>query len=66
MNTTYGSGNSGRSAKLFVDYGTGFQLNQLRPITSGLSAFFSDVIVDSQNVPATGVELVSFTIGPIQ
>jgi len=61
---TFASGNNGRSANLFVDYGTGFKLNQTRSVAS-LQTRFTNLRFDSQNVPQNGVRLVRFIVGDL-
>ena len=65
ITATFGPGNAGRSATLFIDYGNGFTLSQTKTISSGETATFSDFAQDTSNVPSTGVNTVSFTIGDL-
>ncbi len=66
---TWGPGNQGRSATLDVVYGNGFTLHQARQIQPDpnnggvLAATFSNLSVDTSNVPAGGVTSVTFTVG---
>jgi len=63
ISATWGPGNSGRTATLFIDYGNGFTLHQTQVINARGQAIFRNFVPDSSNIPATGVALVSFTIG---
>ena len=64
VTATFGPYNNGRSATLTVDYGNGFSLHQSTTISNNIAAF-NNLQQDSSNVPATGVETVSFAIGDL-
>jgi hypothetical protein len=63
MLVTWGPGNNGRNATLRVVYGNGFVLQQTKTII-GSTATFSNIDTDASNVPAGGVNLVAFRVGP--
>jgi predicted small lipoprotein YifL len=65
MNVWWNPNNAGRSAKLFIDYGNGFTLQQTRTIDASGYASFRNFTVDPSNIPPTGVQTVKFTIGPL-
>jgi len=60
----FGPGNNGRSATLNIDYGNGFSLSQEKVIASN-KVTFSNLQLDSSNVPRTGIKLLEFTVGPL-
>ncbi|MCX6379262.1 MAG: hypothetical protein NT023_07250 [Armatimonadetes bacterium] len=65
----FGPGNLGRSATLDIVYGNGFELHQSRNIQpdsangNALTAKFTNLTLDTSNVPAGGVDSISLTIG---
>lgn len=65
MNVWWNPNNAGRSAKLFIDYGNGFTIQQTQIIDSKGYASFRNLVQDASNIPATGVQTVKFTIGPL-
>lgn len=69
IDATFGVGNTGRTARLDIDYGNGFTLHQTQTIATevdGLGhAHFHNFVPDSSNVPQSGLALVSFTIGDL-
>lgn len=64
VNTKYGPGNNGRATTLFVDFGTGYTESKSVTIEKS-AAFYEAVALDPQNVPATGVETVAFSVGDL-
>lgn len=63
LTATWGAGNSGRTATLDIDYGTGFKLHQERVITNN-KATFSNLTQDASNVPSSGIKSIKLSIGP--
>lgn len=63
IKATWGPGNSGRSATLFIDYGNGFTLHQTKTIDGSGNANFTNFVPDASNIPSTGIAVLSFTIG---
>jgi hypothetical protein len=62
ISATFSAGNNGRSATLTIDYGTGFVLQQTKTIANN-AVSFSDLSMDTQNVPNTGVQTIKLAIG---
>lgn len=65
MNVTWGAGNVGRKATLFIDYGNGFSIQQTQTIDANNYAAFKNLFIDPSKVPNTGVKTVSFTVGDL-
>lgn len=64
VTAAFGPGNNGRTATLFIDYGTGFTLQKTVTIENN-RCVFANIQTDQQNVPPTGVQLVRLSIGDL-
>ena len=64
VTATFGAGNDGRTARLTVNYGNGFVLDQTQTIKGGLVTF-QNFATDASNVPISGVASLALAVGPL-